>query len=80
MELDRTRHRTPRQVPAMDRVRCARYFPRDEVLEVEFFGGGVCQHGGVPTSVYRALCEAPSRSTYYYREIVGRYAAPGRAD
>ncbi|MFL5579239.1 MAG: KTSC domain-containing protein [Gemmatimonadaceae bacterium] len=80
MELDRTRHRTPREVPGLERVRCARYFPRDEVLEVEFYGGDVRQHRGVPTGVYRALCDAPSRSAYYYREVAGHYAPAGRAD
>lgn len=80
MELDRTRHRTPRQVPAIDRVRCARYFPREQVLEVEFYGGDVRQHAGVPTGVYRALCDAPSRSAFYYREVFERYQTTRRAD
>ena len=80
MELDRSRHRTPRHVPAVERVRCARYFPRDQVLEVEFYGGRVRQHEGVPTRVYRALCDAPSRSGYYYREVMERYATARRAD
>ncbi len=80
MELDRSRHRTPRRVPPLERVRCARYFPRDEVLEVEFYGGRIRQHEGVPTRVYRALCDAPSRSAYYYREVVEHYATTQRAD
>ncbi len=80
MELDRTPHRTPRGVPALDRVRCARYFPVDRVLEVEFYGGAVRQHSGVPTEVYRALCDAPSRSAYYYREVVEHYVTPERGD
>ena len=80
MELDRTRYRTPRGVPALDRVRCARYFPSDEVLEVEFYGGAVRQHAGVSADVYRALVEAPSRSAYYYREVVEHYGTPRRGD
>ena len=80
MELSHTRHRTPRSVPAVERVRCARYFPREQVLEVELNGGDVRQHAGVPTDVYRELCDAPSRSAYYYREVVERYGTPARGD
>jgi hypothetical protein len=81
MRLDRTaRLATPRHLPALDRVRCVRYYPRDEVLEVEFWGGRVSQLAGVPDEVYRALRDAPSPSAYFYHEVAGRFTGADRAD
>ena len=42
-------------------------------LAVEFVGGRVYLHPGVPASVYRAFLGADSHGRFYNQEIRGRY-------
>jgi ribosomal protein S12 len=42
-------------------------------LTVEFHGGRIYDHPGVPYHVYRELMNAPSMGAYYNQHIRGRY-------
>jgi hypothetical protein len=42
-------------------------------LTVEFHTGRICDHPGVPYSVYAGLMQASSMGAYYNRYIRGRY-------
>lgn len=41
----------------------------EQLLEIEFFTGGVYQYRDVPESVYDELINAPSKGKYYQHRI-----------
>ncbi len=45
----------------------------DYTLTVEFHGGRIYDHPGVPESVFRGLMGASCKGSYYARNIRGRY-------
>lgn len=50
-----------------------RFAWRDGLLVVEFLDGQVYQYQGVPVEKFSALCSAPSKGSFFAREIRGRY-------
>lgn len=45
------------------------YDPETKTLAVRFKGGGVWHYPGVPPEAYSKLCEAPSKGSYFAKEI-----------
>lgn len=54
-------------------IRAVGYDGDGYILTVEFHGGRVYDHPGVPYEVYAALMAASSKGAYYNRYIRGRY-------
>ena len=54
------------------------YNPKEEVLELEFSGGGVYDYYGVPRKVYAALMSAESKGRFVSQQIRGQYPSEKR--
>jgi hypothetical protein len=54
-------------------LRSVRYHAEEQVLEVEFHAGGLCQYYGVPAEVYQALLAAEARDEYFEKNIRFRF-------
>ena len=56
-------------------IRSVRFYPSEEVLEVEFQTGGVYQYQNVPPALAGGLITAPSPTTYLQQFINEQYNA-----
>jgi hypothetical protein len=56
-------------------IRSVRFYPSEEVLEVEFQAGGVYQYQNVPPAMAGGLITAPSPATYLQQFINDQYNA-----
>lgn len=49
------------------------YDAENQILEIEFYHGGVYQYFDVPKEEYKALMEADSHGKYFAANIKGHY-------
>lgn len=49
------------------------YAPEEQILEVQFRGGGVYRYYGVPPIVHRGIMSARSKGQYLHQVIKGVY-------
>lgn len=49
------------------------YNAGNQLLEIEFPAGGLCQYYGVPPEVYQALTSAGDREEYFEKNIRFRF-------
>lgn len=54
-------------------LRSVGYDAQQQVLEIEFHAGGIYQYQGVPVKVYNELMTAPSKRSYFERNIKHKY-------
>lgn len=50
-----------------------RYEADTELLQLEFRDGAQYEYGGVPRAIYDGLLVAPSKGTYFNRQIRGSF-------
>ena len=56
------------QISSSD-IRLVGYDNQSQILEIEFYSGGIYQYFDVPASVYLALMNATSKGTYFHKHI-----------
>lgn len=49
------------------------YNPHKRILAVEFKSGAIFHFAGISETVYQQLLEAPSRGSYFHKEIRGKF-------
>lgn len=50
------------------------YDQNQQILEIEFNGGGVYQYSNVPEAEYNGLMNASSHGKYFHQHIKDRYS------
>ena len=61
-----------REVVESSNLRSIGYDAEKEVLEVEFAKGGVYVYSGVPEEIYKAIMNAESKGSAFFRYIKSR--------
>ncbi|MGE5620703.1 MAG: KTSC domain-containing protein [Sphingomonadaceae bacterium] len=62
-----------RQRVESSNLRSVGYDEAQQILEIEFWSGGVYRYYGVPPEVYRELLEASSKGRYFLSKIRNEY-------
>lgn len=62
------------ETPSSSNIASFSYDPSTETLTVNFRNDDAYDYFNVPTSVYRAFCQAGSHGQFHARHIKGRYA------